>query len=74
MSQYWKGSYDFTSASDENELDSSDDSDSDGAVEAPKFYHRRKSTAAVVRARVGLSFSFPSFIFLCKLNIVLFNH
>ncbi|KXJ26244.1 Diacylglycerol kinase eta [Exaiptasia diaphana] len=51
MSQYWKGSYDFTSASDDNELDSSDDSDSDGAIEAPKLYHRRKSTAAAVRAR-----------------------
>lgn len=56
MSQYWKGSYDFTSASDDNELDSSDDSDSDGAIEAPKLYHRRKSTAATVRARVSLRF------------------
>ncbi|KAK3726917.1 hypothetical protein QZH41_016706 [Actinostola sp. cb2023] len=48
---HWRGSYDFTCPSDDNELDSSDDSDSDAAIEAPKLYHRRKSTAATVRAR-----------------------
>lgn len=51
---HWRRSYDFTCTSDENELDSSDDSDLDGAFEAPKLYHRRKSTAAAVSARVSL--------------------
>ena len=49
----WRRSYDFTSRVAENEVDSSDDSDSDAGPETIKLYHRRKSTVTAVRARVS---------------------
>lgn len=47
------GSYDFTPAVEEGELDSSDDSETDADSEPLKLYHRRKSTAITVKARVS---------------------
>ena len=59
---HWRKSYDFSLSFDENELDSSDESENDENVEAMKLYHRRKSTAIAVRARVSISL--PK-IFMC---------
>lgn len=42
-------------SADENDLDSSDESESDENIEAARLYHRRKSTAIAVRARVSIS-------------------
>ena len=50
---YWRKSYDFSSSAEENELDSSDESESDENLEAARLYHRRKSTAIAVKARVS---------------------
>lgn len=49
----WRRSYDFTPRGVENEVDSSDDSDSDIGTENLKLYHRRKSTVTAVKARVS---------------------
>lgn len=49
----WRRSYDFTPRGVENEVDSSDDSDSDIGTENLKLYHRRKSTVTAVKARVN---------------------
>lgn len=49
----WRRSYDFTPRVVENELDSSDDSDSEAGTENLKLYHRRKSTVTAVKARVS---------------------
>lgn len=54
MKMAWRRSYDFTPRVVENELDSSDDSDSDVGTETLKLYHRRKSTVTAVKARVRL--------------------
>lgn len=50
----WRRSYDFTPRVVENELDSSDDSDSEAGTENLKLYHRRKSTVTAVKARVSV--------------------
>ena len=50
---HWRKSYDFSSSAEENELDSSDESESDENLEAARLYHRRKSTAIAVKARVS---------------------
>jgi len=49
----WRRSYDFTPRVVENELDSSDDSDSETGTENLKLYHRRKSTVTAVKSRVS---------------------
>ena len=52
-SMAWRRSYDFTPRVEENEIDSSDESDSEGGTETLKLYHRRKSTVTAVKARVS---------------------
>jgi len=49
----WRRSYDFTPRVVENELDSSDESDSETGTENLKLYHRRQSTVTAVKARVS---------------------
>ncbi|XP_068687349.1 diacylglycerol kinase delta-like isoform X1 [Montipora foliosa] len=47
----WRRSYDFTPRMEEFELDSSDESDSEGGTETINTYHRRKSTVTAVKSR-----------------------
>lgn len=54
----WRRSYDFTPRVVENELDSSDDSDSEAGTENLKLYHRRKSTVTAVKARSSIKEGF----------------
>ena len=49
----WRRSYVLTQSGDDNEIDSSDDSDSDVGTETLKSFHRRKSTLNAVKARVS---------------------
>ncbi|KAJ7392786.1 hypothetical protein OS493_010445 [Desmophyllum pertusum] len=58
MKMAWRRSYDFTPRVVENELDSSDDSDSDVGTETLKLYHRRKSTVTAVKARICIKEGF----------------